>query len=364
MSEETLKVIWQGPVFNPTGIATSAREMIKALVKKGVKIQCLEPWNSSYDFNQGLDHLNNPIDTKEVDATIVYDYPQFWRNWYGKKKIGSFIHEGTKLFPDWVPQLNKADKLFVAAKSVKNLFRWNGVEKPMTIAHYGVDADIYKPKEHQKETDDFLFLSVNSWTGAQGDRKGTDLLLRAFYEEFKDQENVKLLLKIGTFWDPKPAEFYMQAIAQLLGEIPKNILLNQTYVSEEDLAEYYQKSDCFVSPTRGEGFGLTILNAMACGLPAIVTKDNNSGHMDFCKGRESVLFVDSPELLPADPRFYCEGNLLVEPVFEQLKKQMRYAYENRKELKQKALKESEDIRKNWTWENCADKIIEVIKDDS
>ena len=58
----------------------------------------------------------------------------------------------------------------------------------------------------------------------------------------------------------------------------KDIIVNSEYVKESELVgKYYHNADCFVAPTRGEGFGMTILNAMACGLPIVVTKDVNSG---------------------------------------------------------------------------------------
>jgi len=113
-------------------------------------------------------------------------------------------------------------------------------------------------------------------------------------------------------------------------------------------------------PTRGESFGLTAINAMACGLPLIITKDNNSGYMDFCRGKDSVLFIDISRMEQADRKFFVEGNIQPIPDIESLKKQMRYAFEH-KELKEKALKNSEEIRKDWTWDKSAEKLLEILK---
>lgn len=355
-----LKILWLGPCFNPTGISTAAREMVKALTKQGVKVQVNDPWHDTWEFNKGLEFLNNPMNVKDVDATIFFDYPQYWREGRGKI-IGHFIHEGTMLWPGWAEALNKADKLFVASQSNKNMFKWNGVLKENRIINYGVNPEIYKPIEKKPEGA-FVFLSVNSWTGEIGDRKGTDLLIKAFNEEFKEEENVKLLLKISTFWRPPTNDHYLSNVMKITENTNKNIMVNDQYLPEEELVKHYQNSDCFVMPTRGEGFGLTAINSLACGLPLIITKDNNSGHMDFCKDRESVLWVDAPKVSQGDLRFYVKGNLLAEPDLDDLKKQMRYAFEHRKEMNEKALKDSKFIRENFSWENTAKKIIEYVKE--
>jgi glycosyltransferase involved in cell wall biosynthesis len=99
---------------------------------------------------------------------------------------------------------------------------------------------------------------------------------------------------------------------------------------------------------------------MACGLPVIVTKDNNSGHMDFCRGKDSVLWIDVAKLEQADLRFFAEGNMQPVPSIESLKKQMRYAFENRQEMLNRGLYNA-NIIKEWTWENSAKKLLEAIK---
>jgi len=355
-----MKILWKGNIYNPTGIATANREIVKELHKLGVVIQTTDPFRDNWEFNKGLEHFNNPINVAKDTKTIFADYPQFWREGFGDL-YGLFLHEGTVLLPGWAELMNRgAKKIFVPSEATKNLFKWNDVVVPIEVIPYGTNPEIYKPAEDPKNKD-FIFLSVNSWTGEAGDRKGTDLLIKAFDEEFKENEKVKLILKIGTFWSQQKFD-YMESIIKILGgHTNKNIIFNENYLPEEELVTHYQKSDCFVAPTRGESFGLTILNAMACALPVIVTKDVNSGHMDFCKEKDSVLFVDAPTVKQGDRRFFAEGNMLAEPDLESLKKQMRYAFENKKELKKKALKVSEDIRKNWSWKRTAEKLKEAIK---
>ena len=102
---------------------------------------------------------------------------------------------------------------------------------------------------------------------------------------------------------------------------------------------------------------------MACGLPVVVTKDVNSGHMDFCKDRDSVVWIDATEVEQGDPRFYCPGNMLAKPDFEDIKKQMRFAFEKKDELKARGLEVSKEIREHWTWSVTAEKIVKFLQND-
>ena len=351
-----MKILYKGNVFNPTGMATANREIVSALIKLGHQVQVVDPWNENWEFNKGKENWNNAIGIDKETYTIFSDYPQYWREGYGKIS-GHFLHEGTVLLPNWADMMNSVEKLYVPSEATRNLFKWNGVTTPIKVIPYGTNPEIYNPLQ-ERDDEEFIFLSVNSWTGQQKDRKGTDILIKAFDEEFKD-EKVKLVLKVSTFWEKKELEYYVSAVLDLLGHTNPNILINSEYMPEKDLAEIYKVSDCFVSPTRGEAFGLTILNAMACGLPVIVTKDRNSGHMDFCKG-DSVLFIDAPKMEQADMKFFAEGNMQPIPDKESLKKQMRYAFTH-PELKSRAIAKSDEIRETYTWENTAKEIIKWIQ---
>src|SRR5262249_49083189 len=68
-------------------------------------------------------------------------------------------------------------------------------------------------------------------------------------------------------------------------------------LAEEELARLYTACDCLVHPYRGEGFGLPVAEAMACGLPVVVT--GYGAARDFCDDATSYL-------LPAQPRRFSE----------------------------------------------------------
>ncbi len=363
----SVKILWDGPIFNPTGWATVGRELCREIAKRNVPIQVNDFYNSYFkkylDYDNPIKEflmqtLNFPINPSPSDKTVIIhnDYPRFWRNYSFAKSYGFFVHEGTRVDPSWINIINQmADEVFVLSKATKNLAIWNGIIKPIHIIPAGVNPDVFKPKKFKNKK--FVFSFVNSWTGSEKDRKGFPLVLKAFVEEFKKEKDVVLYAKISTFWQ-NPFDV-KKAIINILGKWDDRIYIDAGLKSQEEIAEIYQKSDCVVLPTNGESFGLTIAEAMACGCPVIVTKDKNSGHMDFTND-ELVYYIKTKGFEQGDRRFYVEGNLFPIIDFEDLKKQMRYVYEHPKKAKRKGLLASKFIRKNFTWKKSVDKLLWVL----
>jgi glycosyltransferase involved in cell wall biosynthesis len=142
------------------------------------------------------------------------------------------------------------------------------------------------------EATTFKFLSVLTWQW----RKGWDILLSAYLDEFEPGEEVALVLKaisptIRRGCRPVPAlDMLRDFIRHRLGRDPSRIpriLVIQRPVSEAHLAALYTACDAFVLPSRGEGWGRPYLEAMATGLPTIGTRW--SGNLDFMTDANSYL---------------------------------------------------------------------------
>lgn len=110
--------------------------------------------------------------------------------------------------------------------------------------------------------------------GRVAENKGYDLLIRAMKPVFERVEDAKLLLAIGST-DPAPSEqdlvSSLQATASDSGYLDR--VLFRDYIPDEQLADYYRAADVFTLSSRYEPFGMTAIEAMACGTPTVITTE-------------------------------------------------------------------------------------------
>ncbi|KAL2549037.1 UDP-Glycosyltransferase superfamily protein [Forsythia ovata] len=118
----------------------------------------------------------------------------------------------------------------------------------------------------------FVFLSVFKWEY----RKGWDVLLRSYLKEFSGVDNVALYLLTNPYHSDK--DFGNKIIQYVEGsdlEKPSNgwahVYVIDEHIVQVDLPRLYKAADAFVLPSRGEGWGRPLVEAMAMSLPVIAT---------------------------------------------------------------------------------------------
>lgn len=212
---------------------------------------------------------------------------------------------------------------------------------------HGVDSAVYRPSDIPRDERTFVFLTVVNATGWK--RKGLDVLVRAYLAAFKADDDVALVIHSRKGGD---------AVADVLadagyraGESPE-IEVEARRV--DSLVGRYQAADCYVQPTRGEAFGLAILEAMACGLPVIVPRWG--GHLDYCTD-DSGLLIDTT-LAPVDRDPERRGQW-AEPDVDHLVHLMRSVHADR-ELGRRLGKRGRAVAEQWSWERSADAVVAAV----
>jgi glycosyltransferase involved in cell wall biosynthesis len=133
----------------------------------------------------------------------------------------------------------------------------------------------------------------------------------------------------------------------------------QAALSPQELPGLYTASDCLVHPYRGEGFGLPVLEAMACGVPVITTAGGATD--DFCSPDEVFLIPsEHREFNPKDIKLAGGAGWVLEPDLNELKALMREAFENRAWARERALRVSEHVRAGYGWKVIAEKVSDRI----
>jgi len=366
-----MKINIFGDALGEAGYSQHIRELSLALDKEGadvsIETQAQPGWEQEVS-NEKVKELLKKNNSDGINIPIAM--PNIWPllSYRNQPFYGFAIFEGTKAPIQWMLECNKdvVTKVLVPSTHTRDSLINAGVKKSkIEIVPHGVDlsifkkADKYDPQFNElvKGSEDFTFLFVGGWSKGDKDRKNLPALLRAYSEEFKKGEKVRLIVKLNVAYND-PKTWNLANEVEKLGlkkEFAKFVIITNM-VSRDKLNQFYSLADVFVMPTRGEAFCLPSLEAMACGVPNIAT--NFGGQTDFINEKNGWL-IDY-DLAPA-----CEDSLLYEEAewaeidISKLRKAMRYAYEHPEEVKKKGKQALSDAQ-NWTWQSSAKKLLKII----
>ena len=184
--------------------------------------------------------------------------------------------------------LHSADKVIAVSNFTKKQITKNYKINPskVEVVYNGIDLDGYAfTQKELRETKKQLNLPekpVILFVGRVDDpRKGLDLLLRALKKVLERVEAV--LLVVG-----KGDQTEVRKLANSLG-ISRNVIF-AGFIDDATLKKCYALCDMYVCPSRLEGFGLTVLEAMAAGKPVIATKAG--AVLELVKNGENGILVE------------------------------------------------------------------------
>ena len=358
-SGKRVATAWEGSFLDFGSLSHVNRELTRALADSDhIRLQCVN--------SQASKNAVTPKELKKFAATLAkksaadtqvtirHAWPPDWQRPAHGKLVVIQPWEFGSLPQDWVSQSNQVDEFWVPSNYVRTVYTGSGIAPAkVQVVPNGIDPERFRPDAAPRKisTDkSFKFLFV----GGTIPRKGTDILLEAFLKAFTAADDVALVIKDfggSTFYKGQTLGGRI-AEAQRRPNAPEIIHLDNE-LSPEELPGVYTACDCLVHPYRGEGFGLPVLEAMACNLPVIVTGGGATD--DFATD-------DYAFRIPAKRRglgheisgMKLAGEAwLFEPDVNALVDQLKWVLANREAACAKGQKAGEHVRANWTWKNAA-----------
>lgn len=261
--------------------------------------------------------------SQEPDLVIRDLYPPRVHDMPGRLRLLYFFWEDSLISPEWAEMFNAhLDAVLVPSRHVGRVLRDSGVTIPLHLLHPGVEEEHFLASAKAGEASEkkFTFLHISSGFP----RKGMDVLLQAFFQEFTRADNVVLVLKTFPNIHNDVAEQLARWRAQA-PDGPECVHIDRD-LDAAALAQLYESADCAVYPSRGEGFGLPMAEAMARRIPVITTA--YGGQTDFCNAQNSFLLDFT--LQPSGSHLKVPGAQWAEPDGGQLRAHMRFVVENRR----------------------------------
>ena len=372
------RVLIRGPLLSMSGYGTHSRQIFRWLETKNVKITSqvlpwgITPWYVNPDKCDGLvgrimKTAGDPSPTVRQDVSIQIQLPNEWDPNLANYNVGVTAAVETDMCnPSWIACCNRMDKIIVPSEFTKQCLENTGninceVEViPESFYDCLLDENNAVDVDLNLSTD-FNFLIFGQITGQNPwtDRKNTMFMIKWLCEEFKNNSDVGIVIKTNHGTNSiKDKQVTSKMMDQLLSEVrsgpyPRFYMLHGALEPQEIQGGYQNpKIKALVAATRGEGYGLPILEASACGLPVIAT--GWSGHLDFMGKGKFVSLDYTIEEIPeqrVDNQIFMKGSKWANVKEHDFKEKLRNFYNKPVKPKEWAISLSEKIKSDLSQES-------------
>jgi len=354
-------VVWEGDFEGLHSLALVNRAICRELLERGVELGLIQVECGPAEDRVPLDgrltaRMGKPSGGGPAQVHVRHQWPPRLEPPAQGRWVLMQPWEYGSLPKAWLPMVRRVDEVWAYSGSVRDCYLEAGVPpERVHVIPRGVDPGLFRPGLDPLPLPPgpgirFLFVGGTIF------RKGIDVLLTAFARAFQPTDDVGLVIK-----DMGSQSFYRGQTAETsvagLRERGYPVEYIDRNLSETELARLYAACDCLVHPFRGEGFALPVVEAMACGLPVIVTGAGPA--VDYAT-------EETAYLIPARRGEFNECRVgeietvgrpwLHEPDLDALVELLRRVASDRAGATAKGMAASQHIRSHFTWKQTVDAV--------
>ncbi len=381
------------PFDTYSGYGARSRDLVKAIIElEKYKVELLpQRWggtawgfcNDHPEWKFLMSHTCKPDWNKtQPEIWMQISIPNEFQR-VGKYNIGCTAGiESTMCKAEWIEGVNRIDETWVSSNHAKKVFestiydRKNKItqqvegklkiEKPIHVVFEGANLDIYKkiPSSKIKNInldqikESFCFLFVGHWMQGEfgHDRKNVSLLIKAFFETFKNQLNPPaLILKasngVSSYMSREDLLDRILKIRKTVKGNKASVYLLNGDLTDSEMNELYNhpKVKSMVSLTKGEGFGRPLLEFSLTGKPIMVS--GWSGHTDFLHPKYNFLLPGKLEKIhpSAANQWLIAESSWFKPDEPHIGSSFKEIFKNYRKVLKKTSKQSQHAKNNFSF---------------
>ncbi len=357
-------VVWEGSQFVTHSLAIVNRELCSALLERGIDIgiKLYEDHDYAAGDDSKLMKLEERFGCSPRNRTQIHVRHQ-WPPSFERPEVGKWVmiqpwEYGFIPAPWLQPMRDEVDEIWVPSRYARQCYIDSGISSAKVfVIPNGVDVTRFCPQAPPAQfatNKSFKFLFV----GGTIPRKGIQLLLETYRRFFKREDDVCLVIKdMGGkgVYRGSTAQDQIRAFAD--DPVAPEIEYIDYHLRHDQVAGLFTAADVLVHPYHGEGFGMPMAEAMACGRPAIVT--GLGAAMDFCNQQNSYLIPASRHDMPTkkiSEMDACGYPWLANPDPDALGYLMREAVLSPAKRMEKGRAARRTIVDEFTWNHAADMV--------
>ncbi|MEA3339038.1 MAG: glycosyltransferase family 4 protein [Chloroflexota bacterium] len=296
------------------------------------------------DIDATEDQLNEYLDTCKPDVVIIVETPfnfNFFKIMHDRGiKVVLIPMIDSISVEKFIPYEKYIDLVINVTEAGQKIYeeQWQGCNINGIRLPYPIDTDYFCPPENT--VPEFIFAHSEGAGGA-GFRKSTDLVQTAYQQLYYKYKKISISLT-------------SQRSEQIHSQLKDPVGLT-TITSHElpEAVDLYHRGKIYVCPSRREGLGLPILEAMACGLP-VITTDAPPMNSWFSKDYSLLVKVQTQTDLP-----YGDIPMYTPNVFDLMQK-MEFAYKNPKLMEQIGKNNRIIIKEKFSWNVLRDTYLAIL----
>ncbi len=348
---------------NTTGMGIHGYNLLKALMKAGKKIAFIPIQDLQYQLidscvNEALGNRQY-ITGREVGLMIYH--ASHMLKFCGSKRYGFAIHE-TDRIPDIERMYyNTLDEVLTPSHWSKQILVENGITKPIRVVPEGYDEELYNVQhtpeyviERAKQRGYWTFLHIGKFEA----RKSSAMIIQAFQTACcQARVHANLIMKCENPFNPEWRREFDEAVRMQGNEYGTVLLQKSGDLKDEDMAGMYQDCDFGLYASRGEAWGLPIMEGIASGLPTITTAC--TGQSEYLKDYPKILIVPCGEKEIADDGVFFRGDRgqWIVPSYDQIVLALKYVLLNPEFVYKSLRPHCVNAVREYTWQNAVKKII-------
>jgi glycosyltransferase involved in cell wall biosynthesis len=346
--------------FNQTGVGRHCENAFFSMSRNRPEGLAVEYVNNARDETVRRAIAQGRTDT---DITLFFwRYPPALVRQVPGRRVLWWFFESDHLPHKWLDEIEPYDEIWAPSTWARDVLLAHRVAPGrVRVVESGVNTRIFRPAREPQPG--FVFLLVGKYEG----RKSVDETVEAFVAEFPAAQYPAVQLWLKADFPLFPDRVH--ALARRLAHDPRIRIVSGNF-SDEQMALIYNRADAFVFPSKAEGFGLPLLEAIACGVPSITTHVSaQTVFLDRMPGLYApVSYTVAPIVDPDYQHFYAQdyagegfGNWAL-PSVASLRQAMRAVHDDPEAWRERAGRAAAIMAEEFSWDAIARKALAGLQE--